>query len=84
MTTRKTAVSIDEELFARADLLARDMGVTRSGLYSRALEQYLRQKEDAALLVEIDEAYSNPDTPAERRKRSLTKSYRARLAEGEW
>lgn len=84
MATRKTAVSIEEELFARADLLARDLGVSRSRLYARALESFIRRREDAELLAEIDEAYSTPDTPAERRKRQLTKSYRGKLAEGEW
>ncbi len=84
MATRKTAVSIDEELFSRADSLARDLGVTRSGLYARALEAFIVQKENAELLAEINEAYSAAETPAERKKRALTKSYRRKLAEGEW
>ena len=84
MTTKKTAISIDEELFSKADSLARDLGVSRSRLYARALESFIGQREDAELLAEINEAYSSAETPAERKKRALTKSYRRKLAEGEW
>lgn len=84
MKTRKTAVSIDEKIFLEADALARDMGISRSRLYARALESYLREKEDLELLAEINNAYSTPESPAENRKRALNKSYRKMLAEGEW
>jgi len=84
MSTRKTAISIDEELFSKADSLARDLGVSRSQLYARALESFMRQREDLVLLAEIDEAYFTPEAPAERKKRVHTKSYMRKLAEGEW
>ena len=84
MPTRKTAVSIDEELFSRADSLAHDMGISRSGLYAKALESFMGQKENLQLLAEIDEAYSSPETPAERRRRAQTTSYRKRLTEDDW
>jgi metal-responsive CopG/Arc/MetJ family transcriptional regulator len=84
MSSRKTAISIDQELFSKADDLARDMGVSRSQLFARALEAYLRQCEDVDLLAEINEAYSKPETPAERKRRTLTRSYMRDLAEGEW
>jgi metal-responsive CopG/Arc/MetJ family transcriptional regulator len=84
VATKKTAISIDEELFSKADSLARDLGVSRSRLYARALESFLREREDTELLAEIDEAYSISETPAERKKRDLTKSYRRMLAEGDW
>lgn len=84
MATRKTAISIDEELFSRADSLARDLRVSRSQLYARALESFLRRREDVEFLAEIDEAYSTPETPAERKKRTLTRSYMRKLVEGEW
>jgi len=84
VATKKTAISIDEELFSKADSLARELGVSRSRLYARALESFIGRREDAELLAEIDEAYSTAETPAERKKRALTKSYRRKLAEGEW
>ena len=84
ITTKKTAISIDEELFSKADSLARELGVSRSKLYARALESFMKEKEDLELLAEINKAYSTPETPAERRQRDLNKSYMRTLAEGEW
>ena len=37
----KTAVSVPEEVFDRAERLARRVGVSRSELYSRALREYV-------------------------------------------
>ena len=84
MPTRKTAVSIDEDLFSRADSLARDLGVSRSQLYARALRSFMSQRENLQLLAEIDEAYSSPETPTERKRRANTKTYMKRLWEDEW
>ena len=84
MATRKTAISIDEELFSRADSLAGDLGVSRSQLYARALESFMSRRDNLQLLAEIDDAYSAPETPAERKKRALTRSYARKLSEGEW
>jgi len=37
----KTAVSIPDDLFEQAERLARRIGATRSGLYSRAVREYV-------------------------------------------
>ena len=37
----KTAVSIPDDLFEQAERLARRVGATRSGLYSRAVREYV-------------------------------------------
>ncbi|HEY5526737.1 MAG TPA: hypothetical protein VIK02_04065 [Candidatus Anoxymicrobiaceae bacterium] len=84
MPTRKTSISIDEDLFSKADALAREFGVSRSQLYAKALESFMSQRDNLQLLAEIDEAYSTPETPAERKKRALTKTYSRRLSDGEW
>ena len=41
VNTMKTAVSVDDELITEADRAAREMGVSRSRLFSLALEAYL-------------------------------------------
>ena len=41
-------MSLPDPVFARAELLADRMGVTRSRLYALALEQYLDQADEAA------------------------------------
>ena len=50
MTSIKTAISIDEGLLARADAVAREMGVLRSEVFARAIEEYLRRRESCSLL----------------------------------
>ncbi len=37
----KTAVSVPDELFREADALARQLGLNRSQLYSKALQEYM-------------------------------------------
>lgn len=84
MTTRKTAVSIDEELFVKADTLATDMGVSRSKLYAVALDNFLKQHENELLLAEINAAYSTPPTPEEEETQALISEHMLRMTEDEW
>ncbi len=54
----KTAVSIPDELFRSADLLAGRLGLTRSEVYARALERYLREQSDAEVTAALDDVYA--------------------------
>lgn len=83
-TMKKITVSIDENLFLKADLLARELGVSQSQLYARAIESFVKEQEDIELLADINAAYPVPDTPAEHSKRAMMKDYRKRLARGKW
>ena len=40
----KTAISIPDEIFKRADRLARRLGISRSQLYSHAVEDYVKKR----------------------------------------
>jgi hypothetical protein len=51
----KTAVSIPDQLFAEAEATARRLGVSRSKLYARALEQFLAQQETDPVTAKLDE-----------------------------
>jgi hypothetical protein len=61
-TTVKMGISIDGSLADEADTLAREIGVTRSGLYARALSR----RENASLLEKLNDAYREPDPEDER------------------
>lgn len=45
----KTAVSIPDELFRRADALARRRGKSRSQVYREALAEYLLRRDDGSI-----------------------------------
>lgn len=77
----KVAVSIPDDVFARADRMAEELGTTRSGLYGRALKAFLqgmeRDRTSEALDAVVD-AVGAGDTGFVRQ------AARRRLAQTEW
>jgi metal-responsive CopG/Arc/MetJ family transcriptional regulator len=63
----KTAISVDGQLLDEADRTAKQMGLSRSGLFSAALQDFLRHRRQAEMLAQLNEAYRDADTSAERR-----------------
>ena len=51
----KTAVSIPDKLFERAEELAQRLGKSRSQVYREALAEYVARREPAAVTVALDE-----------------------------
>lgn len=54
----KTAVSVPDDTFRRADVAAHRLGVSRSELYVRALEAYLGPPTDDEVTVRLDAVYT--------------------------
>ena len=77
----KVAVSIPDEVFARADLLAEELGTTRSGLYGRALKAFLQSME-RDLTSEALDAVVNEVGAGD--PEFLRQAARRRLAQTEW
>jgi metal-responsive CopG/Arc/MetJ family transcriptional regulator len=63
----KTAISVDGELLDEADRTAKQMGLSRSGLFSVALQDFLRQRRQTEMLAQLNHVYRDADTSAERR-----------------
>ncbi len=62
MPSIKTAVSLDEILFAKAENLSKKLHISRSRLFSLALKAFIRRLENEDLLLEINNAYADfPD-----------------------
>ncbi len=55
----KTAISLDESLFREAEDWAEKLGVSRSQLFARAVEEYVRRHENKELLRRLDEAHAD-------------------------
>lgn len=84
MAKVKTAVSIEKTLFEKADALAKELKVSRSGLFTMALNEFLDASESALLLREIDAAYGGPSGKAEKEWLERAKGYHRRFTEAEW
>jgi metal-responsive CopG/Arc/MetJ family transcriptional regulator len=53
----KTAVSLPDPLFEAADRLARQLGKSRSQLYTEALREYLAKHRDDDITARLNEVY---------------------------
>ncbi|WP_309569945.1 hypothetical protein [Deinococcus sp.] len=65
----KTAISIDDQTFARADKLAQELSMSRSEFYADAVRRRIRELEDARITETInrvldDPASADPETQA--------------------
>ncbi len=54
----KTAISLDESLFREAEEWAEKLGFSRSQLFARAVEEYVRRRENEELLARLNEAHA--------------------------
>jgi metal-responsive CopG/Arc/MetJ family transcriptional regulator len=61
----KTAISLDGELLKEADQTARALGLSRSRLFSLALENYLRHRRQEQILEQLNQTYSDHPDPTE-------------------
>jgi metal-responsive CopG/Arc/MetJ family transcriptional regulator len=84
MPSVKTAFSIQESLFKKADALARRLNISRSQLFSLAVEQFIRQHENRQLFEQINIAYDDVPDMEERERLLRLKTKQRRLVEGEW
>jgi len=54
----KTAVSMPDELFRRAEAAARRLRVSRSELYAKAIAEFLKQQDGKTITERLNDVYS--------------------------
>jgi metal-responsive CopG/Arc/MetJ family transcriptional regulator len=59
----KTAISLDEKLLIKVNRLSNDLNVSRSKVFTLAMQDYLKKQENQSLLAQLNEAYE--DFPSE-------------------
>lgn len=69
----KTAISLDEELLLKVNRLANDLHVSRSKVFTLAVQDYLKIQENQSLLAQLNEVYE--DFPGEEES-EISKSMR--------
>lgn len=58
----KTAISIPDSIFEAAEETAKRLGISRSHLYTKAVERYVAQVRRQDVTAQLDEVYA--DQPA--------------------
>jgi metal-responsive CopG/Arc/MetJ family transcriptional regulator len=58
----KTAISIPDPIFQAAEELARQLGISRSELYTTALAEYIREHRDADITERLNQLYAEEDS----------------------
>jgi len=57
----KTAISLPDELFAKAESTARRLGLARSQLFARAVEEFIREHDPQMVTDAIDNVIGDVD-----------------------
>jgi metal-responsive CopG/Arc/MetJ family transcriptional regulator len=77
----KDAVYIPDPVFKAADKLAKRMGVSRSRLYSVALQRLVQDHDDDAITAKLNEVYSKESSSLD----PVLQSIQSRsVTKGEW
>jgi hypothetical protein len=84
MATVKTAISLPEDVYMRAQREAERQNVSRSRLFSKAIDDYLIRLENAEMIKAIDEAYADGLDPDETEFLQAASRHIAELTEGEY
>ena len=54
----KTAISIEDDLFRQAEEAARELGLSRSALFSQAINEFIRNHMPSEITRKYNEVYS--------------------------
>lgn len=68
MPTVKTAISLPELLFHRAETVAHELQMSRSQLVAQALAEFVKRYERQALIEAINRAYEDDPPTAEEKE----------------
>jgi metal-responsive CopG/Arc/MetJ family transcriptional regulator len=77
----KTAISLPDPVFEEAESLAKQLGVSRSELYTKALKAYLQKYNHDRILNKLNEVYSEESSEADS---VLTKMQLISLPNEDW
>ena len=80
----KTAISLDGKLLEEANKTAKRMGVSRSRLFSLALEEYIRHRRNRQVIDTLNRVYADEPSDAERRTTSGMKAKFGSVIKDSW
>ena len=84
MANIKTAISMQETLFAQVETIARELKIPRSQVFTLAVKEFVQRQENKRLQAQMNAAYQDePEAEEIKRLQQIRDSHR-RLVEGEW
>jgi metal-responsive CopG/Arc/MetJ family transcriptional regulator len=84
MATIKTAISINKDLFNEVEALSHKIHLSRSQIFSQAVQDLIERKENLSLLQKLNEAYGSDANSEDKIISSIAKRANARLAKETW
>ncbi len=78
----KTAISVPDKIFREAERVAKRLGVSRSELYTRAVQRLVESFDGDAIRASYDKAFAEPESTADARFRRA--AARRELSAVEW
>jgi len=84
MPNKKTAISIEKNLFEEVESLAEEMEVSRSHLFTLAAREFVQRHKSQKLLDAINAAHSNSPDLVEEKLIAQMKSRHRRLVKDQW
>ena len=84
MASVKTANSVQESLFDQVEALASELQISRSRLFSLAIEEYLERHQSRKLLQEINAAYDDMPDQEEQEVLQRMRRKQRQLANEQW
>ena len=84
MANVKTAISIQQSLFEQAEVVTKEMKISRSRLFGLAVEDFIHRYQNRLLLDEINRTYADEPDTAEQERLDSTRHLHRSLVEGEW
>jgi len=77
MSKVKTAVSIQDSIFREVDVLAHKIHISRSNLFERAIEDFLKKQKNQQIFQQLNTAYGDqPDRKEKKWQREVKVSHR--------
>lgn len=82
--TIKTAISVDETLFEKVEILAQELSISRSRLFALAAQEFIEKHENQHLLEAINTAYDDLPDPQEQALQQQMRAQHREMVEGQW
>jgi metal-responsive CopG/Arc/MetJ family transcriptional regulator len=80
--TVKTAISLDEALFEQVETLVQELQVSRSRLFTIAMQEFIKRRETQRMIAAINEAFDDfPDEEEAAIQRDMQRHHEALMAD---